>query len=366
MRAVIAKAVAPKATHRFRSAREMRRALQGVASDAAGSGTGSGRIVARARPAPASGEATRAPLRGGAGRQRAEAPLVGQSGERTAPAPSSRLASRVVAIGAAALAAAAILAGGSLLSRPAAAPSPSPSPSQAAPPGTEITNPKDGMVLLTVPADSYTIGSNTDDPDERPTRTVRLKEYAIGKHEVTNGQYGRFVQATGHKSAGDWKAGRTKWGDQAPVVNVSWNDANAYCAWAGLRLPTEAEWEVAARGWNRRKFPWGDAWAPSLCRSSVGVAADSPAAVGSHPKDVSPFGCFDMAGNVSEWTHSKYEEYPYDAWDGREEGAGSDERAIRGGAWNEDAPAHLRGSFRTGEAPTYKSTDQGFRCAKSL
>lgn len=361
MQAFIGKAVAPKATHRYRSAKEMARVVQALSADPA---------VARSRPAPAGGQKNEPVPRRGATSPAAVPPGATADGERTAPVRSARILRRAVAAALAALASAGLLAGGVLFSRTAALPSPSPShsapPSEAAVAGAEITNPKDGMVLVTIPGDSYAVGSDIGDADERPAADVRLKPYAVGKYEVTNAQYARFVHATGHKSAGDWKAGRVKWGDLAPVVNISWKDANAYCAWAGLRLPTEAEWETAARGWKGHKYVWGDTWASGLCRNGVGVAADGPSVVGSHPRDVSPLGCLDMAGNVSEWTHSQYIEYPYDPWDGRESASGSEDRSVRGGAWDEDVPSSFRSSYRGGQSPSYNGSNTGFRCAKSL
>jgi len=246
-------------------------------------------------------------------------------------------------------------------------PSPTTAEAAAAPAaGTEITNAKDGTVLITVPSDSYTVGSAHDGPEERPITVLRLAPYAIGKYEVTNEQYRMFVNATGHRTAGDWKSGCVKWGDKAPVVNVSWNDAVAYCAWAGLRLPTEVEWEVAARGSKRLTFPWGETWSSSACRNSLQGAVMGPTSVGSFPNDVSPFGCLDMAGNVSEWTHSKYIDYPYDPWDGREVSTGADSRVWRGGAWDDKERARFRSAFRNSDAPRFSGCDLGFRCAKSL
>lgn len=281
-------------------------------------------------------------------------------------APAARIPRTSIALGVAALVCGGLLATNGWSWRTAPTAPPSTSAASDLPAGTEITNPKDGTVLLTVPSDTYTIGADQGDEDARPRAAVHLKPYAIGRTEVTNAQYRRFVQATGHRSAGDWKAGATKWGEAAPVVNVSWNDASAYCGWAGLRLPTEAEWEVAARGWNRRLYPWGDAWVAAACRSSVGTAADGPSAVGTHPKDISALGCLDMAGNVSEWTHSKYINYPYDPWDGREERSGTDERTWRGGAWNDDDTVRFLCIYRSGEPPTGAFVDIGFRCARSL
>lgn len=126
------------------------------------------------------------------------------------------------------------------------------------------------------------MGSNTGDGDEQPPHSVTLAPYWIGKVPVTNAQFRRFVSATGHRAAGDWSQYERKWGAQAPVVDVSWHDANAYCQWAGLRLPTEAEWEFAARGTDGRAYPWGNKRDASRCRNSVGTSSEGATSVGSY------------------------------------------------------------------------------------
>lgn len=232
-----------------------------------------------------------------------------------------------------------------------------------------IINPKDGMELIRIPGGTYPIGSDSGFSDEKPAHTVTLKPYAIGKYEVTNAQYRKFVQATGHHTDGDWEECARKWGEQAPVVEVSWHDANAYCKWAGLRLPTEAEWEAAARGPKGLIYPWGNTWDASRCRSSVGRGyggANNPVAVGSYPTGASPFGCRDMAGNVWEWCASKYGPYPYDASDGREDLMGSQDRILRGCSWYYPHPDGFRVAERVGSNPSNWTDSGGFRSARTL
>lgn len=245
-------------------------------------------------------------------------------------------------------------------------PTPSPSPVVAV---RRFENLKDGMVLVCIPRGTYTIGSDAGDSDEKPVHKVTLKPYAIGKYEVTNAQYRAFAKATGHRSAGDWEERASVWGEQAPVVNVSWHDANAYCKWAGLRLPTEAEWEVAARGTDGRVYPWGNEWDASRCRNRESVGdkgAEGAAVVGSYPADISPFGCYDMAGNVSEWCSSRYKPFPYHAGDGREALSGGVLRVVRGGSWGYNDPDGFRGTDRIGYSPDDCFNYWGFRCARTL
>ena len=214
-------------------------------------------------------------------------------------------------------------------------------------------NSKDGSVLVTVPAGEFFYGAapndNKADDDEKPGRRLQLPSFQISKYEVTNAQYARFVQATSHRSAGndEWKECASKLGARAPVVCVNWNDAQAYCEWAGLRLPGEQEWERAARGTDGRIYPWGDDW--DATRAVRG--AERPSKVGSLSLGRSPAGCYDMAGNVWEWTSDKYEN--------------KDRYALRGGSWSSKYPASLRASSRSGYSPVGSGNGLGFRCART-
>jgi len=159
--------------------------------------------------------------------------------------------------------------------------------------------PPDGMVLI-LPGD-YVVGSDEGEPDERPARAVSEDGFYLDATEVTNRAYARFVAQTGHPAPPHW-GGHSPPAEimDLPVVCVSWEDASAYAGWVGKRLPTEEEWEEAARGPEGLAYPWGD-W---FDREAAGFGP-KPSPVGSHEKDRSPLGCLDMAGNVAEWTATR-------------------------------------------------------------
>lgn len=239
-----------------------------------------------------------------------------------------------------------------------------------------------GPGLLAVPGGTFTMGDPDGEPDEAP-RSATVKSFRIMRFEVTNAEFRQFVRATKHMTDAErrrsgyvwtdrWRAVRgASWTrpqggksgpqrlERHPVVQVSARDAAAYCAWRGLRLPTEEEWEFAARGTDGRRFPWGNERPEGARRANYGTdkccAADASdgflrtAPVGSFPRGASPFGIHDMAGNVWEWTASHYRR------------AGADV-AIRGGGWGND-PYCLRASYRHGNPPDIGLDMVGFRCA---
>jgi formylglycine-generating enzyme len=240
-------------------------------------------------------------------------------------------------------------------------------------------NERDGAEMVWIPACTYQMGLS--DMDNNPVHTVSLDGYYIYKYPVTVGQYRRFCAA-----AGSFMPATPEWGWQEdhPIVNVSWNDAVAYCKWAGVRLPTEAEWEHAARGPNNYKFPWGNEFDISKCVNSVNPDTfnnkgrkirlnkrnpnelTSTAKVGRYPAN--DFGLYDMAGNVWHWCMDHYEE---DFWKPGEDydnpvNCSSDQRidrVLRGGGWVNGFPEVFSASIRDSFLSEYYGDIIGFRCA---
>lgn len=282
--------------------------------------------------------------------------------------------------------------------------------------------------MVMIPAGTFQMGSDKTDTsqngpefgntkpwyvDEHPQHAVELPSYYLDRYEVTNAQYREFVARTKHEPPKYWlkngyvlsmrenelahvddqhlrslvskvlkldvdsntldhaallKAIGERYNavNQLPVVEVSWNDARDYCKWAGKRLPTEAEWEKAARGAQANEFPWGNEWKAGI--SNVGDESwdDGVAPVGSYKEDKSAYGVMDMGGNASEWVADWYQPYP-----GSHEVSndfGQKFRVIRGGAWGREGhySLHLfqRAAYRFYLTPDSALDDLGFRCAK--
>ncbi len=198
------------------------------------------------------------------------------------------------------------------------------------------------------------------DPDEAPRCRVSCPAFRIGRAPVKNGDYRLFVEASGHPAPSHWPGGAIPAGrDLHPVTYVSWSDAVTFCRWAGGLLPSEVQWERAARGGDARTWPWGDE-PPADDRATFGTTDTSP--VGLHPRGASPFGALDMAGNAWEWTASALRPFPYEAADGRENEASSELRVVRGGAYSH-GPAEVRCSYRHGMLPGVVDHYVGFRLA---
>ena len=243
--------------------------------------------------------------------------------------------------------------------------------------GDTRTRPADDMEMVYVPAGEFQMGSNEGNSDERPVHTVALDGFWIDKTEVTNAQYGKCVEA-GPCDGSEFADDSEYSGATQPVVGVDWTDARDYCNWAGVRLPTEAEWEYAARGPEGWLYPWGnefDGTKLNYCdRNCEYKQADESAddeyaktaPVGSYPGGASWVGALDMAGNVWEWVADWYDEDFYERSPklnppGPDSGSS---RVLRGGSWFY-SPDYVRGSFRLDWFPVFRSDHSGFRCALS-
>lgn len=243
--------------------------------------------------------------------------------------------------------------------------------------------------MIVIPAGPFLMGSDLRD-DENPVVEVWVDSFAIDRTPVTNGQFRAFWESgmyddpdapcwEGLQEGYRWihkeemRRVPRYWYDaqwnapQQPIVGVTWYEALAYARWAGKRLPTEAEWEKAARGEDGRQYPWGDTFDYKCCNvAKSGIKGTSPVGHFS-PLGDSPYGVADMAGNIWEWTSSLYQLYPYRATDGREdlrEDAGR--RVLRGGSWQSRFTDHTRCANRYAANPNFGFVTTGFRCAKSL
>ena len=204
--------------------------------------------------------------------------------------------------------------------------------------------------------------------DEAPIHVRFLEAYRIARYPVTNAEYEIFVNATGHTPPPHWEDGKAP-ADEAtlPVVHISWHDANAYAEWAQGRLPTEAEWEKAARGADGRIYPWGNEFERSGDQGTT-FLADQPTPVGNRPAAVSPYGVHEVAGNVWEWTADWYQ--PYEGNSHRDSDYGNKHKVLRGGSWlevrDETANRYFRCANRLHAPPNYTASNIGFRCVRDV
>jgi len=226
---------------------------------------------------------------------------------------------------------------------------------------------KDGAPMVLVPAGEFLMGSEQGDDDEQPVHRVFLDSFYLDTFEVTNGRFARFVAAI---------QSEPPWGfvdhdtpvlhAEQPVRWVTWLEATGYCLWAGKRLPTEAEWEKAARGTEGRVYPWGPE-PPTPAHAVFGLkeGAETVAPIGDREKGISPYGAHDLAGNLYEWVSDWYDDTFYTTQPtinphGPPEGT---VKVQRGGSYI-NSPYRLRATFRTKSDPTEHDPHVGFRCAQ--
>ena len=271
--------------------------------------------------------------------------------------------------------------------------------------------------MVFIPAGEFLMGSSEGEGayDEHPQHKVYLDVYYIDKYEVTNAQFQDFVVATGYVTDAERRGYGEVWNPKTeisflilqnfagvnwrrpnawidneqfnrphpdiwenynimdkmeyPVVQIGWNDAQAYCAWAGKRLPTEAEWEKAARGTDGRKWPWGNDFFADIQGVTLHacITGDEPQPVGSFPTGVSPYGVYNMAGNVQEWVADFYDK-DYYAYSPKSNPKGPEEgkfRLLKGGSWRHQKSHLVLSASRDYQEPNYCSNFVGFRCAWS-
>jgi formylglycine-generating enzyme required for sulfatase activity len=251
------------------------------------------------------------------------------------------------------------------------------------------TSPIDGKTMVRVPAGQFTMGTSPDQEralaekagtpvgtlgTEMPTHQVNVGEFWLDREPVTNAEYKKFLESNAAHPVPETELALLKqWGWDAgtrsfpagrenyPVVLVSWNDAEAYCRWAGKRLPTEAEWEKAARGTDGRLYPWGNEWDDSRTAYGKSGAVDA-APVDSFPGGASPYGAKQMVGNIWQWTSTLWMPYPYQADDGREDLQQAGSRVTRGGMFA-FGPAVSRTTVRSALEVDNRAISVGFRCA---
>jgi formylglycine-generating enzyme len=233
-------------------------------------------------------------------------------------------------------------------------------------------NPIDGMEMVLVPGGWFHMGAVEKDTRafewEKPGHLHYVEPFYMAVFCVTVDQFGDFVKDTGHDAGNDWAKDPVGY----PARFVNWEDAKAYCRWAGLRLPTEAEWEHCARGYGGLIYPWGDNWENGrrVCWDKQKGPGGTTAPVPDHPEGVSRFGTFQQSGNLLEWCEDGYDQDVYRRYAGGDfiPPSTSTWRVLRGGSWatlSRRSPSYLRAGFRDRNYPDDRFSYRGFRAART-
>jgi len=242
------------------------------------------------------------------------------------------------------------------------------SPASSTQPRTAAISPHKGQPMVLIPAGEFAMGSDRGQDDEQPVHRVSVKAFYLDALEVTVSRYAEFLMSQKPDPPFKWNEASDGPHVNKPVVGVNWYDARDYCRWVGRRLPTEAEWELAARGADGRMYPWGSTH-PTKGHANAGQTKwrgyDTLTNVGQFELGKTPNGVYDLAGNLWEWVADWYDAAYYQ-FSPRENPSGPSAgplRVLRGGAWNNDSKA-IRSANRAGYAPDARRNDVGFRCAK--
>ena len=218
--------------------------------------------------------------------------------------------------------------------------------------------------MVEIPGGWFAMGSDAGRSSNQPTHQVYLDAFAIGRTEVTNAAFQKYVSATG-RTPQVWQDRGQPGAPNEPVAGILWREAQAYCEWTGMRLPTEAEWEKAARGTDERIYPWGDIWNP-LRANTLESNTGGPTLVGSYPEGASPYGALDMAGNLAEWVADYFDPlyYTHSPVSNPTGPTIVLDHGLRGGSW--DSPTeHAVTYFRDSSHSVTPNLRVGFRCAIS-
>ena len=237
-------------------------------------------------------------------------------------------------------------------------------------PNVLIENPTDGSLLVLIPEGEFIAGGEGKDQG-RGKFPVHLPAYYMALHAVTNAQYKRFVDATGRPPTYGAAGGKPVWRRKEfptekadhPVACVSWDDAQAYCEWAGVRLPTEPEWDKGARGVDGREYPWGDEWEDgNRCRNGENCGSEETCGVWDYAEGCSPWGLYNMSGNVWEWCADWYDKNAYDRHKQGDLTPPTSGRShvLRGGSWLTRG-GNCRSAFRRSPGPALTDDIFGFR-----